>query len=105
MTIGPAGLSDDEIVRRVLDDLGPLMALRSAPTEAVVTRWAGAFPQYAVGHVERVTAIEDAVARLPGAALAGAAYHGVGIPACIASGRTAAGAVLRHAVVAGQRTR
>ncbi len=82
-----------------------MLGLRSAPTEAVVTRWVGAFPQYAVGHVQRVTAIEDAVSRLPGAALAGAAYHGVGIPACIASGRRAARAVLGRPVVAGQPTR
>ena len=40
----PARLSDDEIIEGVLDDLGPMMALRSAPTQAVVTRWAGAFP-------------------------------------------------------------
>jgi len=99
------GLTDDEIVRRVLDELGPMLGLRSAPTEVVVTRWVGAFPQYAVGHVQRVTAIEDAVSRLPGAALAGAAYHGVGIPACIASGRQAAKAVLRAPVVAGQPAR
>ena len=101
----PAVLTDDEIVSRVLDELGPMLGLRSAPTEAVVTRWAGAFPQYAVGHVQRVTAIEDAVSRLPGAAVAGAAYHGVGIPACIASGRQAARAVLRAPVMAGQPTR
>jgi len=101
----PASLSDDEIVRRVLDELGPMMALHGAPTQAVVTRWVGAFPQYAVGHVERVAAIEEAMARLPGAALAGAAYRGVGIPACIASGRRAADAVLRRPASAGQRTR
>jgi oxygen-dependent protoporphyrinogen oxidase len=101
----PARLSDDEIVRRVVDELGPMMALHGEPTQAVVTRWVGAFPQYAVGHLERVTAIEQAMARLPGAALAGAAYRGVGIPACVASGRRAVDAVLRGPVLAGQRTR
>jgi oxygen-dependent protoporphyrinogen oxidase len=90
-----AGLmSDDEIVARVLRDLGPMMGLRSQPTEVVVTRWRAAFPQYTPGHVERVASIEDAVARLPGLALAGAAFRGVGIPACIASGRQAARAAL-----------
>jgi oxygen-dependent protoporphyrinogen oxidase len=96
----PAGMSDDEIVGRVLDDLRPMLGLRAAPLEVVVTRWAGAFPQYALGHTERVASIEDAVARLPGVALAGAAYHGVGIPACIASGRKAAQALLGHQVAA-----
>ena len=99
------GLSDDELVRQVLDDLGPMLGLRAAPTEAVVTRWPEAFPQYDVGHIDRVSSIEDAVARVPGLALAGAAYHGVGIPACIASGRHAAAAVLGRAVSAGLPTR
>jgi oxygen-dependent protoporphyrinogen oxidase len=101
----PARMSDDELVGRVLDDLGPMLGLRSGPTEAVVTRWPGAFPQYALGHTERVSSIEDAVARLPAVALAGAAYRGVGIPACIASGRTAARAVLGERVATGLTTR
>jgi oxygen-dependent protoporphyrinogen oxidase len=71
----------------------------------VVTRWTDAFPQYAVGHVERVRSIEEATAHLPGLALAGAAFHGVGIPACIASGRRAAGAVLGTSAVSGHATR
>jgi oxygen-dependent protoporphyrinogen oxidase len=64
------------------------------PGEALVTRWPLAFPQYAVGHRERVTAIEAAAGRLPGLALAGAAFQGVGIPACIGNGRRAARTVL-----------
>jgi len=100
----PAQMSDDELVRRVLDDLGPMLGLRSGPTEAVVTRWSGAFPQYALGHIQRVSSIEDAMANLPGVALAGAAFHGVGIPACIASGRNAARQVL-GGVAAGLTTR
>jgi len=47
-------------------------------------------PQYHVGHGELVAAIERAAACLPGLALAGNAYHGVGIPACIHSGEAAA---------------
>jgi protoporphyrinogen/coproporphyrinogen III oxidase len=90
----PAHMSDDELVGRVLDELGPMLGLEARPTEVVVTRWREAFPQYAVGHLERVSAIEEASARLPGLALAGAAYRGVGIPACIASGRRAAEVVL-----------
>ena len=94
-------MSDHEIVARVLGDLGPMMGLRSEPTEVVVTRWPAAFPQYAPGHLQRVASIEHAVARLPGLALAGAAYRGVGIPACIASGRQAARAALGGPVGAG----
>jgi oxygen-dependent protoporphyrinogen oxidase len=56
-----------------------------------VQRWGGGLPQYAVGHRERIAAT-----RAPGRGLAlcGAAYDGVGIPACIASGRAAAREVL-----------
>jgi len=97
-------MADDEIVEHVVAELGAMLGLRARPTEAVVTRWHEAFPQYPVGHLERVCAIEQAVARLPAMALAGAAYRGVGIPACIASGRRAADAVLGRPVVTGQPT-
>jgi oxygen-dependent protoporphyrinogen oxidase len=100
-----SAMSDDEIVARVLQELGPMLGLRARATEAVVTRWTDAFPQYAVGHVERVRSIEEAAAHLPRLALAGAALHGVGIPACIASGRRAAGAVLGESVLSGHATR
>lgn len=88
---------DPDLVALALRDLGA--ALRSAlpePLDAHVQRWGGALPQYAVGHLERVARIRGAVARLPGLELAGAAYEGVGIPACIATGRRAAEATLTH---------
>ena len=53
-------------------------------------RWGGALPQYAVGHVDRVRRIRDAVAAVPGLAVCGAAYDGLGLPACIASAERAA---------------
>jgi len=60
----------------------------------VVTRWDEAFPQYEVGHLIRVGYIEEHLAALPTVAVAGAALRGVGIPACIGSGRAAARRVL-----------
>jgi oxygen-dependent protoporphyrinogen oxidase len=87
-------LDDDELVARCGADLGPLMGVTGPPLEALVTRWPEGFPQYAVGHPARVAAIESAATRLGGMALAGAALHGVGIPACIGSGRRAARSVL-----------
>jgi oxygen-dependent protoporphyrinogen oxidase len=101
----PARMSDDEIVGQVVEDLGPMLGLHSQPMEAVVTRWANGFPQYGVGHVGHVSSIEQGLTRVPGLALAGAAYHGVGIPACIASGRRAGAAVLEHPATAGLTTR
>jgi oxygen-dependent protoporphyrinogen oxidase len=59
-----------------------------------VTRWGGALPQYTVGHLDRVAAIRAAVAAQPGLAICGAAYDGVGVPACIGTARTAVSQVL-----------
>jgi oxygen-dependent protoporphyrinogen oxidase len=61
-----------------------------------VQRWGGGLPQYAVEHDARVRAIEDVVAALPGLAVAGAALHGVGVPACVATARAAAERVVRQ---------
>ena len=89
--------SDADLVRLVLDDLAEVLGGRlPTPVDHQVQRWGGALPQYAVGHVERVARVRAAAARLPGLALAGAAYEGIGIPACIASGRQAAEDVLTH---------
>lgn len=88
---------DAELVDLGLRDLDS--ALRQAlprPVDSHVQRWGGALPQYAVGHLDRVADVEAAVAGVPGLELAGAAFRGVGIPACIGSGRAAAERVLTH---------
>ena len=106
-SVGRAGddrhdtMGDDELTRRVLDELGPLSRVRADPIEVDVTRFAHAFPQYDVGHLGRVEDLERALAPMPAIAVAGAALRGVGIPACIASGRRAAHAV-RAALGAGR---
>jgi len=87
------GLSDAEVVERTWDELTILMGLSGQPLEAMVTRWSGSFPQYQVHHLLRASGVESAVSRLGGVAVAGATYRGVGIPACIASGRAAANSV------------
>jgi len=87
-------MTDPELLAACLGELGTMMALRRPPLDALLTRWPRSFPQYTVGHLDRVAAIEDAAGRLGGLALAGGALHGVGIPACIGSGRRAARAVL-----------
>lgn len=85
---------DTELVRLVLDDLRDLVGLDVPPVDAHVQRWGGGLPQYSVGHVGRVRRIREAVARAPGLAVCGAAYDGVGIPACIASARLATAQLL-----------
>ena len=85
---------DAELVALVRRDLRALFGITDAPVDALVTRWGGALPQYAPGHLERVARVRAAVARIPGLAICGAAFDGVGIPACIASAHAAAGQVL-----------
>ncbi|MFF5704068.1 protoporphyrinogen oxidase [Streptomyces sp. NPDC012794] len=84
---------DSELVDVSLGDLGEAVGLAARPVAATVTRWDGGLPQYPVGHLARVERIRSAVAGLPGLAVCGALYDGVGIPACVASAAKAADAV------------
>jgi oxygen-dependent protoporphyrinogen oxidase len=83
-------VADEDLVRASLADLEAATGLTAAPVDALVQRWGGGLPQYAVGHLDRVALIRAAVAVVPGLAVCGAAYDGVGIAACIASGHRAA---------------
>ena len=95
--------SDEDLVDAVRADLATLTGMTDAAlVEARVTRWGGGLPQYAVGHVDRVRRIRAAVAAVPGLAVCGAAYEGVGVPACIRSGRSAAAQVLAGTARAAQ---
>jgi oxygen-dependent protoporphyrinogen oxidase len=90
----PSAWSDDDIIERIWEELGLVLGVTGRPLASMVSRFPDAFPQYRVHHLMRSAGIEAAVARLGGVAVGGAAYRGVGIPACIASGRAAARAVL-----------
>jgi oxygen-dependent protoporphyrinogen oxidase len=87
---------DADLVDLVLADLADLLGVTDPPVDARVSRWGGGLPQYTVGHLDRVARIRAAVETLPGLAVAGAQYDGVGIPACVASGEQAAAALLRQ---------
>lgn len=88
-------LDDDEVVARALEDLRDAVGLTTAPTFTRVVRWRDALPQYEVGHLDRVARIRAALAEdAPGLAVAGAAYDGVGLPACTKSGLDAAALLL-----------
>ena len=80
---------DEELVTRSLDDLRAATGLAATPVDWHVQRWGGGLPQYAVGHLDRVRRTREAVARVPGLAVCGAAYDGIGIPATIGSARAA----------------
>ena len=80
---------DGDLAALVQRELGPLLGIDATPIDVRVTRWGGGLPQYAVGHLDRVARIRAAVDAVPGLAICGAAFDGVGIPACIASARLA----------------
>lgn len=91
----PMDMEDDQIVWSIVEDLRATMGLHAEPIVARVSRYPLGFAQYRVGHLDRVARIEAALARdVPQLRVAGAAYRGVGIPACIRQGREAAQALL-----------
>ena len=83
-------LEESEIVNRVESDLRELLGITGKPLFTEVSKWQNSMPQYEVGHLDRIAAIENTVRELPGLTLAGNAYRGAGIPDCIRSGETAA---------------
>jgi protoporphyrinogen/coproporphyrinogen III oxidase len=87
-------LCDDEILHVVREELRKIVGLTSEPLFARVYKWKGAMAQYGVGHLERLVRIERLRQQLPGLALAGNGYRGIGVPDCVRSGREAAGQVL-----------
>ena len=101
-SVGRSG--DVAVLRRDDADLAELAAAELADTIGTakrpiawrVTRWGGGLPQYNVGHLDRVARIRASVAEQPGLAVAGAAYDGIGIPACIATARSAAAQVTEY---------
>ncbi len=76
-------LEDQAMAQMVREELRTLFGIERAPLTTLIRRSPQAMPQYLVGHLERVAAIEADVAQLPGLYLAGNGYHGIGIPDCI----------------------
>jgi len=87
---------DSDLAALAEAELAEAIGIPAGSVARRVTRWGGALPQYNVGHLDRVAAIRAAVAAQPGLAVAGAAYDGVGIPACVATAKAAAQQVLRY---------
>ena len=92
-SLGRAGeplLYDDATMTELaLADLRSILGTLPPPVGSHVQRWGGGLPQYAVGHLEMLDTISAELEQVPGVALAGATYRGIGIPAVIASAQTA----------------
>jgi oxygen-dependent protoporphyrinogen oxidase len=82
-------MADGDLIDALHQELTAAMGLTDKrPIEATVHRWPEAFPQFDVGHLSRIEAVENALP--PGLALAGAYLRGVGLATCIAGARAAA---------------
>ncbi|MGA8492378.1 MAG: protoporphyrinogen oxidase [Terriglobales bacterium] len=85
---------EEEIVSIVRDELRQIIKLKADPLFTRVYRWKSAMAQYGVGHLERLQRIEGLLPQLPGLALAGNGYRGIGVPDCVRSGSDAANKAL-----------
>jgi protoporphyrinogen/coproporphyrinogen III oxidase len=83
------GLRNDQIIAIARNELQQILGLRAEPLFARVYKWKNAMAQYGVGHLDRVDRIERLRQQLPGLALAGNGYRGIGVPDCIRSGQDA----------------
>jgi protoporphyrinogen/coproporphyrinogen III oxidase len=90
---------DAAMAASVRQELRALLGITGEPLLTRIHRHPQAMPQYRVGHLDRMARIDAHLAQLPGLALAGNAYRGVGIPDCIHSGELAAEAVWQPTVV------
>ncbi|MEU9331707.1 protoporphyrinogen oxidase [Streptomyces sp. NPDC048290] len=84
---------DADLVAVARHDLRAATGLTADPVDTAVTRWQDGLPQYPVGHHARVARIREGIAALPGLAVCGAVYDGVGVPACVASAYAAVDAL------------
>lgn len=88
--------SESDMVESVLKNLRNTLGINGKPTLAIVSKHSDAMAQYHIGHLGKAKKIEAQVEKLPGLALAGNAYQGIGIPDCIHSGELAARALLDY---------
>jgi oxygen-dependent protoporphyrinogen oxidase len=82
--------SEDEILAVVRQELQQILVITAEPLLVRVFKWRRAMAQYGIGHTARVERIQGLVAGMPGLALAGNAYGGIGVPDCVRSGAEAA---------------
>jgi protoporphyrinogen/coproporphyrinogen III oxidase len=82
--------NDSTMEKNVREELASLLGVTAEPLFARVWRHPKSMPQYHVGHEARIQRIEMQLATFPGLALAGSAYHGVGISDCVRTGEAAA---------------
>lgn len=88
--------TDEEIMSTVLRELKRTMGLNSVPLGSLITRWPNGSPQYTLGHLDRLAAIDEQLKGLPGIFLCGSSYRGVGIPDCIREAQNSATQTIQY---------
>jgi protoporphyrinogen/coproporphyrinogen III oxidase len=86
--------TDVELLELVQRELGEILRTKITCATARIHRWPDAMPQYEVGHLDRMAAIDQACSRHPGLFVIGNAYRGVGIPDCVREAKQTAERIL-----------
>ncbi len=81
---------DEQLIELAREALTEAMAIAGPPLFSRLYRWTRQSPQYEVGHLRRVAAIDEQLARFPGLFVTGSGFRSIGIPDCIADGRAIA---------------
>jgi oxygen-dependent protoporphyrinogen oxidase len=84
------GGTDERLAERARLQLSRILGPLPEAAETLVRRWPLSMPQYAIGHLDRMTELESRLSTMPGLYLVGSAYHGVGLPDLIRQGRATA---------------
>jgi oxygen-dependent protoporphyrinogen oxidase len=90
------GLEDDAMVRIVAEELRHYLGIEAKPVFTSVNRYPLSMPQYPVGHLARVAALQARLAAFPGLSLAGNGYRGIGVPDCVKGAELAAESIMSH---------
>jgi oxygen-dependent protoporphyrinogen oxidase len=88
------GLSDEELIRTVHDDLSKVLKIAGKPRCLPIQRWPRAIPQYTIGHAERVAKLESALQQHSGLWIVGNYLHGVSLGDCVKDADARAGKTL-----------
>lgn len=87
-------MPDADMIAMVRKEYDELFGITAEPMATHIFRWIRGNPQYDVGHLDRIAAIEKSAAELPGIFLAGSAFRGIGLPDCIHSAQLTADKIL-----------
>ena len=82
--------SDAELIDTARRELTALLGITGEPLVTRLFRWTRQSPQYEVGHLQRLAAIEQRLKAVPGLFVTGSGFRAIGIPDCVGDGRDTA---------------